>query len=283
MCKFHSRVYLTVIVVTAIGRSVTADDAADTIDESLLAKLQGEWRPVSSVFDGKPFTSPMGEWTAVVAGRRMFLRLGDKGVGHVEIKHLDAEGGVGHLDCEKVEPDGFTVRTKQLFRLDGDTLTTCVRSPPGERPNELTRKPGSGHLLTVSQRTKGEVTKGDKEHLQGLWQAVSLEANGKKAPPEAVKEFQIRFTGDKVVFLPDNRKHTYRIDAKVKPKAMDINVGDGPQKGKRSPYAIYSLASDKLNICIDKEGKTGKRPTEFKTKAGDGLALIKLERVKPTK
>jgi uncharacterized protein (TIGR03067 family) len=133
----------------------------------------------------------------------------------------------------------------------------------------------------VAGAVAGDVTK-DKQHLQGLWQAVALEAGGKQAPPEEVAKFQLLFKGDKVVFLPkaDNREHTYHIDPKMKPKALDITPGDGPAKGQRLPWAIYDLEGDKLIICIDKEGKSGKRPTEFKTVAGDGLVLILLERVK---
>ena len=96
-------------------------------------------------------------------------------------------------------PAGKTVRTKQLFKLDGDTLTTCVRSPPGERPDELTSKPGSKHLLTVLQRKKRKSTNGDEEHLQGLWQAVSAEFSGQNATSEEIKKFQFQFKDDKIV------------------------------------------------------------------------------------
>jgi uncharacterized protein (TIGR03067 family) len=132
---------------------------------------------------------------------------------------------------------------------------------------------------------KPGVQPNDKERLQGLWQAVSLEASGEKAPAEQVNNFQLHFKGDKVVFLPkaDNREHAYDIDSKAKPKAMDLTPGDGEMKGKKLPIAIYDLAGDKLIICIDKEGTHGKRPLAFKTMVGDGLVLITLERVKQTK
>lgn len=122
----------------------------------------------------------------------------------------------------------------------------------------------------------------DKEGLQGLWQAVALEVNGQKAPAEAVKAFQIQIKGDQLVFNPatDNRKHTFALDPAAKPKTMDLTPADGPAKGKRLPCAIYKVDGDKLSICLDKEGKAGKRPTEFKTAAGDGCVLITLERVK---
>jgi uncharacterized protein (TIGR03067 family) len=285
MYWFRYRAYLVVMAMTAIGRSICADDTADTIDETLLAKLQGEWRTVSSVFDGKPFISPAGEWRAIFSGRTMSLKSGDKEIGRLEIKHVVAHEELGHMDYEMVDPTGKAVRTKQLFKLDGDTLTTCVYSPPGERPSELTSEAGSHRLLTVLHRAKTDVSNGDKELLQGLWQAVSLEASGKQASAEEVKEFQLLFRGDNVVFVPkhDNREHTFDIDPKAKPKAMDITPGDGQKKGQKMPCAIYDLTGDKLIICIDKEGTYGKRPTEFKTEAGDGLGLLTLVKVKQPK
>lgn len=122
----------------------------------------------------------------------------------------------------------------------------------------------------------------DKEKLEGLWQGVAVERNGRLDPDEQVKQFQIRFKGDKIVFNPEgeNREHSFEIDPLAQPKAMDLIPGDGPAKGKRLPFAIYRLDGDKLMICIDKEGETGKRPREFKTTAGDGLGLVTLERVK---
>ena len=140
----------------------------------------------------------------------------------------------------------------------------------------------TGSVAAADERQAGAK---DKEALQGLWQAGELEANGQKAPVEAVKSFQIQFKGDQIVFNPaaENRRHTFAINPAAKPKAMDLTTGDGPKKGQTLPCAIYKLDGDKLVICIDKEGTHGKRPTEFMTKAGDGLALITLERVKSAK
>jgi uncharacterized protein (TIGR03067 family) len=138
--------------------------------------------------------------------------------------------------------------------------------------------------VAIAQDKPGNVAR-DKERLQGLWQAVALEANGEKAPADQVKDFQLHFKGDRVVFLPkaDNREHGYDIDPQAKPKAMDITPGDGAKKGQKLPCAIYDLAGDRLMICIDREGRHGQRPTKFKTRPGDGLMLITLERVKPAR
>ena len=137
-------------------------------------------------------------------------------------------------------------------------------------------------LLTGFAAAADDDAATDKEKIQGLWRAVALEANGQEAPNEAVKQFHVRIKGDKLVFNPDtdNREHTFVLDPKATPKAMDLTPGDGPAKGKRVPCAIYKLEGDKLMICLDKEGQAGKRPAEFRTAAGDGFALITLERVK---
>lgn len=125
----------------------------------------------------------------------------------------------------------------------------------------------------------------DQEALQGLWQAVELEHDGQKAAAEVVKAFQIQIKGDQIVFNPatENRKHTFAIDPTAKPKTMDLTPADGPAKGKKLPCAIYKLDGDKLIVCLDKEGASGKYPTAFKTTAGDGFALLTLERVKDKK
>jgi uncharacterized protein (TIGR03067 family) len=122
----------------------------------------------------------------------------------------------------------------------------------------------------------------DREKLQGLWQAVHLEYQGKKAPPKEVEMFVIRIKGDKLTFGPgaDDRTSTFFLDPTKKPKAMDLRPEDGPAKGKRLPVAIYAIEGDTLKLCLDKEDKGGGRPKEFKTRAGDGLALLVFKRVK---
>jgi uncharacterized protein (TIGR03067 family) len=139
-------------------------------------------------------------------------------------------------------------------------------------------------LFVISQAAADDAAK-EKEKLKGLWQAVSMEANGQQAPADQVKRFQVRFKGDRVVFSPeaDNREHTFEVDPSAKPKAMDLIPGDGQAKGKKLAIAIYKFDGDKLIICIDKEAQTGKRPTQFETAGSDGLVLITLDRVKTIK
>jgi RNA polymerase sigma factor (sigma-70 family) len=139
----------------------------------------------------------------------------------------------------------------------------------------------TSRLFAEDNKGEAEAAKTDLDKLQGLWQAVALEANGNQAPEEDVKAFRIRIKGNKIAFNPDteNREHTFTVDPKAKPKAMDLTPGDGPAKGQKLPCAIYELDGNSLKLCFDKEGKAGKRPSEFKTAKRDGFALIILKRV----
>ncbi|HEY2840076.1 MAG TPA: TIGR03067 domain-containing protein [Pirellulales bacterium] len=140
--------------------------------------------------------------------------------------------------------------------------------------------------LAIADEKAGDAVKAkDQAQLQGLWQAVAMEANGAKAPDDEIQRFQLLFKEGKLTFNPkaDNREHAFEIDAAAKPKALDVIPGDGVKKGTKLPCAIYELTGDKLVFCINKEMTGDKRPTQFKTAPGDGMVLITLERVKPVK
>jgi uncharacterized protein (TIGR03067 family) len=131
------------------------------VDEKLLSELQGEWYPVSSIFDGKENKINQEQKPSfAIEGRTMSIRFQDRVVGKFEIKHLVAKGSLGHIDYVGTDPAGKAVRIKQLFKLEGDKLTTCVVSPPGgDRPTELASTAGSKKLLAVAERRKKEGTR----------------------------------------------------------------------------------------------------------------------------
>lgn len=123
----------------------------------------------------------------------------------------------------------------------------------------------------------------DAKELQGEWQAISLEAQGKKATADEVQKFRILIKGDELAITPlvDGRKARFKLDPGKSPKAIDLTSQDGPAKGK-TVKGIYSLENGQLRLCVPNfSGDSGKRPTEFKTQTGDELALLTLERVKP--
>ena len=128
---------------------------------------------------------------------------------------------------------------------------------------------------------KNDAAKKDLEALQGTWTAAVVERDGQKAPEEVVKNFKVVFTCDKMIINPDNdnRSSRFKLDSSKNPKAMDNTPEQGPKKGVSLP-AIYELDGDTLKVCFDNAGVSDKRPTEFKTTPGSGLALFVLKREK---
>ncbi len=109
---------------------------------------------------------------------------------------------------------------------------------------------------------------------QGTWRAVSFEADGKPTPADQLKRITLKVEGTNYHFQNGNvnfSEHgSYQFDAEQSPKALDIEVGDGPDKGKKY-HVIYKVDGDWLTICLRIDNKG--RPQEFTGKAGSGCVL----------
>ena len=123
----------------------------------------------------------------------------------------------------------------------------------------------------------------DAKDLQGTWQAVDLEANGEKKSNDEIKESKVVIQGDEIFAVKSKGEDPhlkFKLDSSKTPKTIDLIPIDGPDKGKMFP-GIYSLENGKLRLCLNIFGKDlSKRPTEFKTQAGDGTGFATLERAK---
>ena len=122
----------------------------------------------------------------------------------------------------------------------------------------------------------------DARALEGEWQAVELEVNGKKNASEDVKELRMIFKANEITVKSASgegreRKQTFKLVPGHSPKAIDITSLDGQEKGQTAA-CIYTLKKDRLIICYP-QTDPGKRPAEFKTQNGDGRMIIKLVRV----
>jgi uncharacterized protein (TIGR03067 family) len=75
-------------------------------------------------------------------------------------------------------------------------------------------------VLGSADTSKEDPAKKDMEALQGTWTAVIVERNGKKAPEEVLKDFQVIFNGAQMIINPksDNRTSTFKLDPTKKPK-----------------------------------------------------------------
>src|SRR5262245_55020919 len=118
------------------------------------------------------------------------------------------------------------------------------------------------------------------EKLQGAWQLVSAEADGKKAPQEQIKNVRVVIRGEKhTVFFGDKvvaREIAFQIDITKKPKAVDDLLPTGQRI-----LGIYELQGDTLRSCVAPAGK--ERPTRFSAEAGSGHTLRVFRRVSDAK
>jgi uncharacterized protein (TIGR03067 family) len=134
--------------------------------------------------------------------------------------------------------------------------------------------------LAVAADPPADAVRADQQRLQGAWQVVSQEADGMKGPDEVARHMRYTFAGDRLTISPaepgSDSELACRLDPAKMPKAIDMTVRTGRNKGKT--YAgIYALEGDGLKICFAK----GDRPAAFATRAGSGTALIVLKRAKP--
>jgi uncharacterized protein (TIGR03067 family) len=132
-------------------------------------------------------------------------------------------------------------------------------------------------FFTVSQNRAAE---DGKTELEGTWDLVSLERDGKAVEPQ--KNTRAIFSGSIFVIKVGDKMiagGNFTVDAAQKPKATDATYTEGPDKEK-SFKGIYQIDGDTLKFC--RAGSPDqKRPTEFKTKAGtNGVASV-YKRAKP--
>ncbi len=140
-------------------------------------------------------------------------------------------------------------------------------------------KPKPGVVFNLPEEPKKESE--DLRKLQGTWQAIGLEHDGKKLPEEAVKKVGLVISNSRITFNSDKEKRTadFRLKESSRPKQMWLTPHDS--KTEVPVQAIYALEDDRLKLCLDNdEGKA--TPTEFAAPAGSGLTLMVLERVRFT-
>jgi uncharacterized protein (TIGR03067 family) len=121
----------------------------------------------------------------------------------------------------------------------------------------------------------------EAKKLQGAWQAVTYEAAG--MPQQDVAE-KVACTCEKDVFTFQYEgkviwKATFKLDPSKKPKAIDMTITEGPNKGQ-AIVGIYEVDKDALKWCTAIAGDT-ERPKEFGSQAGSNVALYSFKRTKP--
>jgi uncharacterized protein (TIGR03067 family) len=131
-------------------------------------------------------------------------------------------------------------------------------------------------LVVALLGTTSAGEKSDRDKLQGTWEFVSMELDGKKQDQKGT----ITFDGDQfTVKIGDTvvQSGTQTLDTSKKPHAVDAKILEGEGKGM-TQLGIYEIDGDTMKACFDVMGK--KRPTEFKSAGGSGTMLVTFKKKK---
>jgi uncharacterized protein (TIGR03067 family) len=114
--------------------------------------------------------------------------------------------------------------------------------------------------------------------LKGTWTVEKVIFNGVDAKDMLGSVILTMEDGKYTVdFAGNAHKGSIELKLKEKPRQMDIDETEGPNKGTKTK-AIYELNGDTLKVCYSLEGKD--RPTTFESKEGSDTLFVVYKRKK---
>ena len=136
--------------------------------------------------------------------------------------------------------------------------------------------------VEVQRDSVVEVGEGDNDKLQGNWQIVSIEIQGKVIKREdELDAWRDAFAKDVIVdgdrfthALAAANAATIKLDDTRDPK--QITIQDEEEKLKFR--GIYAINGENVVLCINGDGTDVRRPEEFVTKEGKPLILVTLKK-----
>ncbi len=121
---------------------------------------------------------------------------------------------------------------------------------------------------------------GDSKALEGTWRGWVVEGKG-ETPNQGPVQLELVIKGDRIVATQLNGKAaslgegTYHLSVVGQHKAIDATRTSAPGKGRTHP-GIYALKGDTLKWCV--ANPNGDRPTEFVTRRGQFLLILKRQK-----
>jgi RNA polymerase sigma factor (sigma-70 family) len=137
---------------------------------------------------------------------------------------------------------------------------------------------GYGALHTPPVAIAQAETRMDRDRLQGDWQVVDVEQDGRVLPKDQFPFTSLKIRDDTIVHEggPHRQlKVRFRFHPEQQANAMDM-FSEGYHG--EIYYAIYALEGDTLTICRPNEGQ---RPTELASKPGSNILLYTAKRIPP--
>jgi uncharacterized protein (TIGR03067 family) len=144
------------------------------------------------------------------------------------------------------------------------------------------RLPALLALISLCVATQDDTVKTELAKLDGTWQVVGHETNGKPTNEEHWRKVQFVFKGDQLTFVGDDilskkvAKITLVVDPCTSPRVIDLKIVAGEFKGT-TVEGVYEIKEDQLRICF-RNDETKNRPNDFSTKGDSSLVLFVLKR-----
>jgi uncharacterized protein (TIGR03067 family) len=143
----HRYLVGTLVLATMAALSAANEDAARVE----MKAMEGTWQLVSAVRDGKETPDDVvKKIRVVIKDGKHSVYFGDKAA--VKDIPFTVDPTKNPKTTVDTLPDGREI--KGIYKLDGDTLTSCVAEAGKDRPSEFASRPGSGHTLRVFKRMK---------------------------------------------------------------------------------------------------------------------------------
>jgi RNA polymerase sigma factor (sigma-70 family) len=278
-------VYQTAAGQGEAARKGSADGGAkpnqQTPTERELKLLEGTWEMITVASDGKKQNTPAGRTTQLTfRGEAFTLERDGKVIAKGTLK-VDPSKKPHPLDLTFSEGDMAGKTTLAIYEIQGDELQEGFAITGNERPTGFTTEKGNNRLVFTYRRVKpGEAARKELKQLEGTWEQVNSVVDGEAEEfAEGVRN-RVIIRGDSYTWESAGQltsRGTLRVDPGKKPKAIDLTVGEGPDKGE-TYHGIYETSGDELRICSVPPGEA--RPTKFASRQGSGRSLSTFRRVK---
>ena len=133
---------------------VLGDGAIDLIKKDL-ERFQGTWQLVSAESNGeKAPEDRVNQIRVKITGNKHTVTFGDQVIAHDVRFEIDPAATPKKVTDTLENGPEKGKKVFGIYRLEGDTLTSCVAAIGKERPEGFVSKPGSGHTLRVFRRVK---------------------------------------------------------------------------------------------------------------------------------